>query len=45
VDLVSGLTKLNASSLNLIYQLDATAAAGVTASSTRVVTYTITGGV
>jgi len=45
VDLVSGLTKLNAASLGLTYQLDATAAAGVTASSTRVVTYTITGGV
>ena len=45
MDLVTGLTKLNSASLNLIYQLDATAAAGVSASSTRVVTYTITGGV
>lgn len=45
VDLVTGITKLNATGLTLSYQLDATAAAGVVASSTRVVTYTITGGV
>jgi hypothetical protein len=45
VDLVTGITKLNASGLGLTYQLDATAAAGVVASSTRTVTYTITGGV
>ena len=45
VDLVTGLTKLNSASLSLTYQLDATAVAGVSASSTRVVTYTITGGV
>lgn len=45
VDLVSGISKLNASGLSLSYQLDATAAAGVVASTTRVVTFTITGGV
>ncbi len=45
VDVVTGITKLNASSLALTYQLDATAAAGVVSSSTRVVTYTVTGGV
>lgn len=45
VDLVTGLTKLNSASLSLTYQLDATAAAGVSPSSARVVTYTITGGV
>ena len=43
-DMVTGITKLNASSLGLTYQLDATTAAGVVASSTRVVTYTLTGG-
>jgi hypothetical protein len=31
--------------LGVTYKLDATAAAGVVASGTRVVTYTITGGV
>lgn len=45
VDLVTGITKLNQSGLALSYQLDATAAAGVVASGTRVVTFTITGGV
>ncbi|MFI5228693.1 MAG: hypothetical protein ACHQWU_06475 [Gemmatimonadales bacterium] len=45
VDLVTGITMLNASGLGLSYQLDATSAAGVIASSTRTVTYTITGGV
>lgn len=45
VDIVTGITKLNASGLTLSYQLDATAAAGVITSTTRVVTYTITGGV
>jgi len=45
VDVVTGITKLNASGLTLSYQLDATAAAGVITSTTRVVTYTITGGV
>ena len=44
-NVVTGITKLNSASLALSYQLDATAAAGVVASSTRVVTYTITGGV
>jgi CheY-like chemotaxis protein len=45
VDLVTGITKLNASGLALSYKLDATAAAGTMSSTTRVVTYTITGGV
>ena len=45
VDMVTGITKLNASALALTYQLDATSAAGVITSTTRVVTYTITGGV
>ena len=44
VDLVSGLTKQAVSGLGVTYTLDATAAAGVVASSSRVVTYTITGG-
>ena len=43
-DVVTGITKVSASSLAVSYQLDATAAAGVVPSSTRVVTYTITGG-
>jgi hypothetical protein len=45
VDLVTGITKQNASGLSLSYQLEATSAAGVIASQTRVVTFTITGGV
>jgi hypothetical protein len=45
VNVVTGITKLNAAGLGLSYQLDATAAAGVVTSGTRVVTYTITGGV
>ena len=45
VDMVTGITKLNSSGLALTYQLDATSAAGVITSTTRVVTYTITGGV
>jgi hypothetical protein len=45
VDMVTGITKLNATGLALSYQLDATSAAGVVTSTTRVVTYTITGGV
>ena len=45
VDLVTGITKLNATGLSLSYKLDATAAAGTMTSTTRVVTYTITGGV
>jgi hypothetical protein len=44
-DMVTTITKLNASGLSLSYQLDATAAAGVVTSTTRVVTFTITGGV
>jgi hypothetical protein len=43
-DLVTGITKLFAAPLGVTYKLDATAAAGVIASGTRVVTYTITGG-
>jgi hypothetical protein len=45
VDMVTTITKLNATGLALSYQLDATAAAGVVTSASRVVTYTITGGV
>ena len=45
VDLVTGITKLAQSALGVTYSLDATAAAGVVASSSRTVTYTITGGV
>jgi DNA-binding response OmpR family regulator len=45
VDLVTGITKLNASGLSLGYKLDATSAAGTLSSTTRVVTFTITGGV
>jgi hypothetical protein len=44
VDLVTGITKLNASGLTLTYSLDATTAAGVVASGTRVVTFTVYGG-
>jgi hypothetical protein len=44
-DMVTGLTKVNATGLTLGYTLDATAAAGVVTSSSRVVTFTITGGV
>jgi hypothetical protein len=44
VDLVTGLTKLNQSGLTVTYTLAATAAAGVVAPASRVVTYTITGG-
>jgi hypothetical protein len=43
-DMVTGLTKVNATGLTLGYTLDATAAAGVVTSSSRVVTFTITGG-
>ena len=45
VDLVTGITKLNASALALTYTLNATAAAGVVASTTREVTFTVTGGI
>lgn len=44
-DLVTGITKLAAGSLGAAYSLAATATAGVVASTTRTVTYTITGGV
>ena len=44
VDVVTVLTKLAAGPLAVTYKLDATPAAGVVTSSTRVVTYTITGG-
>ncbi|HXT16289.1 MAG TPA: hypothetical protein VN706_11705 [Gemmatimonadaceae bacterium] len=44
VDVVTGISKLNAAGLALTYSLDATAAAGVVTSASRVVTYTITGG-
>src|SRR5947199_419403 len=45
VDVITGLTKQNAAALGLSYKLDATSAAGVVALTTRMVTYTITGGV
>ena len=45
VDLVTGITKVAQSSLVVTYRLNATVAAGVITSATRVVTYTITGGV
>lgn len=44
VDLVTGLTRVAQSGLGVTYTLSATAAAGVVASTTRTVTYTITGG-
>lgn len=44
VDLVTGITKLAQGTLAVTYQLDATIAAGVVASTSRTVTYTITGG-
>ena len=44
VDLVTGVTQVAASGLAMNYSLDATLAAGVVASGTRTVTYTITGG-
>ena len=43
-DLVTGVTRIAQGSLGVFYMLDATPAAGVVASATRVVTYTITGG-
>ena len=45
IDLVTVITKVAQNLLTVTYKLDATAAAGVVASSTRVVTYTISGGV
>jgi hypothetical protein len=44
VDLVTSITKLAQGSLGATYTLAATAAAGTFTSSTRTVTYTITGG-
>lgn len=44
VDLVTGITRVAESGLAVTYTLSATAAAGVVASTTRTVTYTITGG-
>ena len=44
VDLVTGITMRNQTNRVVNYRLAATAAAGVVASTTRVVTYTITGG-
>ena len=43
-DMVTGITKLAQGSLGVAYKLDATPAAGVVTSATRIVTYTITGG-
>ena len=43
-DMVTVITKLAAGSLGVSYKLEATAAAGVVATASRVVTYTITGG-
>lgn len=43
-DLVTGITKLAQGALGVTYTLDATPAAGVVSSTTRTVTYTITGG-
>ena len=45
VDLVTGITKLAAGSLSVGYSLSATTEAGVVSSTSRTVTYTITGGV
>ena len=44
VDLVTVITKLAQNAMVVTYKLDATAAAGVVASTTRLVTYTISGG-
>ena len=44
VDLVTAITKLAQNAMVVTYKLDATAAAGVVASTTRLVTYTISGG-
>lgn len=45
VDLVTGITKVAEGALPATYNLSATVAAGVVASASRTVTYTITGGV
>jgi hypothetical protein len=44
VDVVTSITKLAQSAISLNYSLAATAAAGVVTSTSRTVTYTITGG-
>lgn len=44
VDLVTGITRVAEGALGVTYTLTATAAAGVVASTTRTITYTITGG-
>lgn len=44
VDVVTGITKLAQGGIALVYTLDATPAAGVVSSTSRTVTYTITGG-
>ena len=44
VDVVTGITKLAQSGIAIGYSLDATPAAGVVSSTSRTVTYTITGG-
>jgi hypothetical protein len=43
-DLVTGIGKINQSGMSLYLQFDATSAAGVVASSTEVITLTLTGG-
>jgi DNA-binding response OmpR family regulator len=45
VDMVTTITRLSSPGLSLSYKLDATAAAGVVSTTSRVVTFTITGGV
>jgi hypothetical protein len=45
IDVVTSITKLAQSALSVNYSLSATAAAGVVSSTSRTVTYTITGGV
>ena len=44
VDVVTSITKLAQSGITAAYSLDATPVAGVVSSTTRTVTYTITGG-
>ena len=44
IDVVTGITKLAQSAIAVNYSLAATAAAGVVSSTSRTVTYTITGG-
>ena len=44
VDVVTGITKVAQGAMSVTYTLDATPAAGVVSSTTRTVTYTITGG-